>query len=159
MSFRVNFWSFSKRPNSTKRPDTSNPHTGFDCTLKGPCSIMAPVLEVNYGNNGNDPIGYNYCYIPDFDRFYWVTDWVNDGPIWECRLAEDELATWKTAIGGSSQYILRSSHDSEGSIVDTCYPATGAVNTITKTAGSPWDQLMPTSGVGCYVIGIINNDQ
>ena len=159
MSFRVNFWSFSKRPNSTKQPDTTNPHTGFDCTLKGPCSIMAPVLEVNYGNSGNDPIGYNYCYIPNFDRFYWVSDWVNDGPIWECRLSEDELGTWKTAIGGSSQYILRSSHTSDGSIVDTCYPATGAVNTITNTAGSPWDQLMPTSGVGCYVIGIINNDQ
>ena len=123
MSFKVNFWAFSKRPNSTKRPSTTADNS-FDCTLKGPCSIMAPVFEVNYGNAGTDPIGYNYCYVDAFDRYYWVSDWVNDGPIWECRAIEDELATWKTAIGSSSQYILRSSHSSDGSIVDTCYPAT-----------------------------------
>lgn len=155
MSFRVEFWSFSKRPNSTKRPDTANPHTGFDCTLKGPCSIMAPVLEVNYNNSGGDPIGYNYAYIPAFDRFFWVSDWVNDGPIWECRLVEDELATWKTAIGSSTQYILRSSHSFNGDVVDNYYP-TKAGQTTSQQATTFW----PTNpNTGYYVLGIINADQ
>lgn len=155
MSFRVNFWSFSKRPNSTKRPNTSNPHTGFDCTLRGPCSIMAPVLEVNYGNSGNDPIGYNYCYIPNFDRFYWVSDWVNDGPIWECRAVEDELATWQTAIGSSTQYILRSSHSSDGAIIDNNYPTKAGQVTAEQTTN-----LWPANpNQGWYVVGIINADQ
>lgn len=155
MSFRVDFWSFSKRPNSTRRPDTSNPHNGLDCTLKGPCSIMAPVLEVNYNNSGNDPIGYNYAYIPAFDRFYWVSDWVNDGPIWECRAVEDELATWRTAIGGSTQYILRSSHSFNGDVVDNYYP-TKAGQTTSEQATTFW----PTNpNTGYYVLGIINADQ
>lgn len=154
MSFKVDFWSFSKRPNSTKQPSTTA-HNSFDCTLKGPCSIMAPVFEVNYGNAGTDPIGYNYCYVADFDRYYWVSDWVNDGPIWECRAIEDELATWKTAIGNSSQYILRSSYSSDGNIVDNYYP-TKAGQTTNEQATSFWPSN-PNSGY--YVIGIINADQ
>lgn len=154
MSFKVNFWAFSKRPNSTKRPSTT-PDNSFDCTLKGPCSIMAPVFEVNYGNAGTDPIGYNYCYVPAFDRYYWVSDWVNDGPIWECRAVEDELATWKTAIGNSSQYILRSSYSYDGNVVDNFYP-TKAGQTTSEQATSFWPSN-PNSGY--YVLGIINCDQ
>ena len=153
MSFKVNFWAFSKRPNSTKRPSTTADNS-FDCTLKGPCSIMAPVFEVNYGNAGTDPIGYNYCYVPAFDRYYWVSDWVNDGPIWECNAVEDELATWKTAIGNSSQYILRSSHSHDGDIVDNYYP-TKAGSTIRQEGANIWPS---TPNGGWYVVGIMNKD-
>lgn len=154
MSFRVDFWSFSKRPNSTKRPNTSNPDNGFDCTLRGPCSIMAPILEVNYYNAGSDPIGYNYCYIPAFDRFYWVSDWINDGPLWICHAVEDELATWKTAIGSSTQYILRSSHSYDGDVVDNYYP-TKAGNTVLQEGANIWPS---TPRGGRYVVGILNKD-
>lgn len=153
MSFKVDYWSFSKRPNSTKRPSTTA-HSSFDCTLKGPCSIMAPVFEVNYGNAGTDPIGYNYCYVPAFDRYYWVSDWVNDGPIWECRLSEDELATWKTAIGSSTQYILRSSHTGDGDIRDELYPTKAG----TVTAATVANLYTSSLASGYYVVGIINKD-
>lgn len=159
MSFRVDFWQMSKRPNSTKRPDLQHPNAGFDCTLKGPCSIMAPVLEVEYGYSQNNPIGNNYCYIAMFDRFYWVTDWTNDGPLWICTLQEDELATWRTAIGSSTQYILRSSHSSDGYIVDELYPMFGST-TMIKNQGSryPYSQIGPAANEYCYIIGIVNND-
>lgn len=153
MSFRVDMWAMNKRPNSTKQPDINNPHNGYDCTLRGPCSIMAPVLEVNYGNSGGDPIGYNYCYIAKFDRFYWIDDWVNDGPLWISHCREDELATWKTAIGSSVQYILRSSNDFDGDVIDNMYPCK-ADTRIEKSYGL---SLGSVTG-GWYILGIQNDD-
>lgn len=154
----VQFFALAKRPNSTARPNLTGGSTYTDIQLKGPCSIRTPTIKIRMGS-GADPVGFNYCYIDDFERYYFVNDWVNENYNWYAYLVEDELATWKDAIGSSTQYILRSSYASDGDIVDNLYPATGAVNYITNTAASPWDQLMPTSGVGCYVIGIINNDQ
>lgn len=158
MSFNVQFFALAKRPNSTARPNLLGGSTYTNVQLKGPCSIRSPEIVIQMAS-ASDPIGFNYCYISSFDRYYFVNDWTNDGYNWIADLVEDELATWKDSIGGSTQYILRSSNSSDGSIIDQMYPATGAVNTIVNTAASPWDQLMPKSGVGCFVIGIINNDQ
>lgn len=153
MSFNVQFFALAKRPNSTARPDLSGGSTYTDINLKGPCSIRNPVIELRM-SPGNDPVGFNYCYIASFERYYFVSDWVNDGYLWQAYLSEDELATFKTAIGASTQYILRSSHSSDGTIVDNYYP-TKAGSVTSEQATSFWP-ANPNSGY--YVVGIINND-
>ena len=153
MSFNVQFFALAKRPNSTARPNLLGGSTYTNVQLKGPCSIRSPEIVIQMAS-GADPIGFNYCYIDNFDRYYFVNDWTNDGYNWIADLVEDELATWKDAIGSSTQYILRSSYDYDGDIIDNLYPAKGDTR-IEKSWGST---TLGTVTGGWYVLGIQNRD-
>lgn len=154
MSFNVQFFALAKRPNSTARPNLLGGSTYTNVQLKGPCSIRSPEIVIQMASAA-DPIGYNYCYISSFDRYYFVNDWTNDGYNWIADLVEDELATWKDSIGSSTQYILRSSYTFDGDIMDNYYP-TKAGQTQTEQATSFWASN-PNNGY--YVVGIVNADQ
>lgn len=149
----VQFFALAKRPNSTARPNLLGGSNYTDVQLKGPCSIRNPIIEIRM-SAGSDPIGFNYCYIAAFERYYFVDDWVNDGYLWNAHLVEDELATFKDEIGSSTQYILRSSHTGDGDIVDEMYPMKAVTNTYTSTH-TLYD---PDFSNGSYVVGIINKD-
>lgn len=62
------FWTFSKRKNSTKRPATSG--TVFNYCLKDVTSVLSPTLEIHDAS----VLVYNYCYLQQFGRYYWVGD-------------------------------------------------------------------------------------
>ena len=119
MSFKVNLYTFSKRDNSTKQPTGTG--TEFSCVLKSGSGIMRPVLSFDIGV-GSDPSQYNYAYISEFGRYYFIEEWFYERALWTATLKVDVLATYKTAIGGSSLYVLRAASVSDGSIVDTLYP-------------------------------------
>ena len=129
MAFRVDFYNFSKKENSTATP-SANSATSFNCKLLSPSGVLSPVLEINLGVN-NYP-NYNYAYIPNFNRYYWISDWVNDGPLWRCSLNVDVLASYKTAIGNTNLYVLRAANSYDGDIIDTLYP-TDTDATITSS--------------------------
>lgn len=122
MAITCNFYSFSKRENSTARPTGSG--TSFSCTLKEPTSIEAPTLELAIAS----PTFYDYAYIPSFDRYYYVTDWTYNRGVWEVTLAVDVLASYKTEIGASSIYVLRAANAYNNEIKDTMYPVKSSVN-------------------------------
>ena len=69
MSIAVHLYSFTKRENSTKRPSSGG--TTYNCVLIDETSLMNPVFKLDIGSN---PIGKNYAYVPDFDRYYFITD-------------------------------------------------------------------------------------
>lgn len=62
------FWTFSKRKNSTKRPAASG--TVFNYCLKDVTSVLSPTLEIHDAS----VLAYNYCYLQQFGRYYWVGD-------------------------------------------------------------------------------------
>lgn len=161
MAFNVCFYKYTKRPNSTKAAPYPPGNWGGvwneynNITLKDRCSIQNPVIVLHLASAQSNPVEYNYCYIPDFGRYYFVTDWVNDAYNWEAHLSVDVLATYQSQIGSSTQYILRSSHSSDGNIVDNYYP-TKAGSVTNEQATSFWPSN-PNSGY--YVVGIINADQ
>ncbi len=152
MAFKVRFFAMAKRENSTAQPNLTGGSEYDNIVLKGPCSVMAPVLELRMAA-GADPVGFNYCYIYPYEKYYWVEDWVNDGFIWTCMLKEDVLATYKTYIGNSTQYILRSSYDKDGDIIDDLYPSK-ADTRIDKAYGL----ALGTVSGGWYVLGVQNDD-
>lgn len=115
----VQLTTFSKRKNSTKRPVSFD--ASRDCTLKDGCSILMPVLRFPKATMDHE---YNYIYIPDFARYYWVTDVVYDGALIYYHCAVDVLASWKPQIGQSDQYVLRSASQWDGDIMDMLYPTT-----------------------------------
>ena len=118
MAINVVFYSFSKKDNSTKQPTSGG--TTLSCEIKNQSSILTPYLIINTAIT--NPSNLNYAYIAAYGRYYWVTDWSWDRGFWYCNLTVDVLATYKTQIGSSTQYITRSAAASNSAIIDTKYP-------------------------------------
>ena len=147
----INFYTFTKRTNSTLQPTGTG--TQLSCNIKSPSSIINPVLELS----STSPISYNYCYIPAFSRYYYIDDIVYDRGLWVLSCSVDVLASFKTAIGSSSLYVLRSSTSSDPYLVDEYYPATSEVTTVNiAPALNPFTWSGFNGGV--YVLGITGDN-
>lgn len=143
------FYSFDKRKNSTKRPTGG---TRIQVEFKAPTDIIRPTIRLNYAGS---PHGFNYLYIPDFAKYYYVDSWRWIDGLWECDCSEDYLATWKDVIGESTQYILRSSHTYNTNVGDNYYPTRGGTVNYYAAGTNPFAS---TFDGGCYVVGLINSD-
>lgn len=156
--FSVKLYTFSKKPNSTKRPSDNG--TAVNIVLKSPTSFLNPVLELDFGNN--NPTTYNYCYIPTFKRYYFIEDWTYTGRLWEATCNFDALASWKTNIGNSNLYVLRSKSAYNSNVIDSFYAA--KANTLVYGKSLPqWTfNFSDPSGTGriserdgYYVVGVL----
>lgn len=149
MAVNVTFYTFSKKINSTARP------TGgamIACNLKDSTTIISPSIEVQIQN----PTMYNYCYIADFNRYYYIGDWAYFRGVWICNCNIDVLATYRTQIGASNMYVLRAAAEYDGNIIDASYPIKTEVtrNLAELTISGRATSLES----GTYVVGIVNND-
>lgn len=156
MALTINLYKFRKRENSTKRPDHGAdgvyPCTG---TFNKPCGVLNPEINIRLDSNDN-PSGFNYMYISDFNRYYWITEWTNVRGLWYCNATVDPLASWREEIADAEEYILRCSSESNGAVLDTLYPIkAGQTQTLTQSEDWPWTTVV---GQGCYIVGIINGD-
>ena len=154
----VDFYiGFSKKPNSTKIPATTGPDAvSFNSktvTLKKPTSVLNPVFILN---------GYNlsYNYVKWGSRYYFVDDIVIvSNEVAEYHCSTDVLATYKTVIGSSTQYVTRAASAAISTINDAIYP-TYAGCTVTNTTVDKLtcveDGSVLLNGGGCYIIGIQN---
>lgn len=152
MSITVNFWSFTKKVNSTKQP-TGTAGLSASCLLKDATSIITPVIELKATDS---PIGYNYAQISAFNRYYFVDDITWNAGVWEVSLHCDVLASYKSTIGSTNGYVLRAANYSDGNILDELYPATTDVDTEIA-----YSTLTSTNGVaftgwsnGSYILGV-----
>lgn len=150
---QVDFYTFSKRENSTARPTSSAEST--DCVLKETSGVINPNIALQMGMNQN-PSLWNYAYIPDFGRYYFVREWTWERGIWYGALEVDALASWKESIGGSTQYVLRAASQYSGKILDTVYPTTSDISHVRVAFPMPWQIHLET---GYYVVGIIGNSE
>ena len=149
MAVAVNFWAFSKRENSTAIP-SGTPANTFSCNIKAESTILSPVLEIGLGMSFN-PSDLNYAQIAPFSRYYFVTDWQWSQGLWICTLQVDPLASYRTEIGNTTKLIIRSSHSSTHSIIDSLYPAMLEEEEIAQEHNFGFDIAS-----GDYVLGIVN---
>lgn len=151
--YKVSFYTFNKRLNSTLRPTTQP--VVYDCKIMDPAGILAPVVDLKLPDTGN-PSGLNYAYIDAWQRYYYVRDWVYISGIWRAQLQVDVLASWRDQIGAQTAYIARSSAAFNGRVGDSTYPIL-AGNTMQTTVGpNPFTNDFAN---GWYIVGIINSDQ
>lgn len=156
----IYLYTFSKRENSTKRPTGTG--ESFDCVLKTQTSITAPVVLIDFDDqSAPDAHLYNYAYIPDFGRYYFIADQRSvRGLLWEYALTCDILATYKQDVTASTLYLLRCSALSDGDIVDTFYPVQTSYTDGAIVGGSPWVAAVGTGEVsissGCFILGIVS---
>ena len=151
MGISVNMYTFSKYANSTEQPAGAG--TSFDCVLKDTSGVINPTIALKLDMSFNVS-AYNYAYIPDFERYYFVREWTWERGLWVASLDVDVLATYKTQIGVSTQYVLRSSLASNGKILDTIYPTTSDITHQRVAVELPWKIHLED---GYYVVGIIGD--
>lgn len=125
----VTFYRFSKRKNSTQRP--SGAGYTVNCLLKDDCTVSEPLLELQ-------PLAdielYNYAYIKDWGRYYYINEWHFDRGLNTCRLKVDVLASWVSQIKASSAQVLFSSSHYNLDVMDNRIAAEGTVARNIETA-------------------------
>ena len=156
----VKLTNTTKKHNSTEIPTFVG--SGLTCTLKEGSSIINPVLIFERANVGHS---YNYVYISDFGRYYFVDDIVYDGARVYYYCSVDVLASYKSTIGGASAYVLRSAYVNNEYIIDQYYPITTHLTKYTEklnfgTVGTPvyvpWKDY--GSGAGTWIVGVVNQE-
>lgn len=79
--------------------------TDFTCDLKADTSVLKPTLILQ---SASSLAGFNYMYIPDFNRYYFIDDIVSkNNVIWEVSGHVDVLETYKSDILKQSAVISR----------------------------------------------------
>ena len=153
VAFNVTLYSFTKEVNSTARPSGSG--QTYPCVVITPCDIINPQLRLQLGT-GYNPSTYNYCYVPAWGRYYWINDWIMDGPIWTAVCNVDPLASWKTQIGATSAYVLRSAAAYDGDVIDNLYPTLAEPTITVSNYNTGWFTDLDYDH-GTFVVGLINS--
>lgn len=104
MGFSVDLYN-NESPVEKIGKNLTNSHTISDVLLKRDTSILRPVLVVN---SVQDIYTYNYMYISEFSRYYFIDDIrsVHDN-IWEISAHVDVLETYKADILSNTAVLRR----------------------------------------------------
>ena len=144
----ITFYTFSKKRNSTAQPTGGTSYTG---SLTQESGIVSPSVIMEFGNTAP---AYNYAYITEFRRYYWITEITSiGGGLWRVSMTVDVLATYKSDIGAASKYVLRSASAFDGTIVDMKYPTKSGYTYATDDVTSG---LAPGLDGGNYIVGVVS---
>ena len=147
----VVFYNHAKRNNSTKLPTGG---VTIPCSLKDACSVVSPVLEIKTATKPD----YNYAYISDFGRYYYVTEWIYDKGIWNCSLSVDVLTSWSDEIKSTKAQVLFSSSLYDLDVIDNRVASIGSYRRKSYTAdfvGTLTGQNVTPSGT--FAINALSN--
>lgn len=150
--YQVYFWESSKKTNSTYAPIKETAPLVLDCDIMDGSGLLAPTLIINEDR----PIKYNYCYIHQFRRYYFINNWHYNLGLWSCDTQIDVLASWRTNILAQNLYITRSATSYNMSLTDTAYP---------MMAERPTSHVVKIPNLfnvdyadGYFITGIVNTD-
>lgn len=146
----ITFWTLSKRKNSTKQPAITG--TDYTGTLTTESGMVSPSVIMDFGQTAPT---YNYAYITEFGRYYWINEITSiGGGLWRVEMSCDVLASFKTSIGSASKYILRCASESDGDVVDIKYPTKAGYTRNELSVSSGWLNDLMT---GSYIVGIVDD--
>lgn len=171
MAISATFYKNNKKINSTKLPVAAADDITLSVELKNVTNMFTPSLVISsdvftdgLGHIVN-PMRYNYCYLPDFERYYFVRSWSWVVGRWECALEVDVMASFKTEIGNTTAFVLRSASQYDPDIIDTKYPTTSNEAGSQQEqsffgATTPWNTDIQNASItsGFYVISVVNDD-
>ena len=104
---RIKLYKVYDRENKLNK--TLNNEKVLTGSLKNKVSVYNPVIMLKSDNfNFSD---YNYCYIEDFDRYYFIEDIeINNLTLFEVRLREDVLMSFNNDIKNMTVQINESNN-------------------------------------------------
>ena len=159
MGYWINFWTFSKKKNSTEQPNNYYIKCNINADLMNGSGILNPSFQINedaWTGLNIDITTLNYAEVPELERYYYITNWKYNRGLWICEMMVDVLASFKSSIGATTTYILRSASNYDRYLPDNLYPAkVGASFNATTQNLNPF---ATTFSSGYFVVGIINGD-
>lgn len=170
MAITATFSKTNKKINSTKQPVAAASDITLSVELKEVTNLFTPSLIISTdtfmsGGQIVNPMQYNYCYLPDFDRYYFVRSWSWILGRWECSLEVDVLASFKTEVGNTNAFILRAASQYDADIIDTRYPCTmNEAGSLQEQSSfgvtSAWNTDIKNANInqGFYAISVVNDD-
>lgn len=151
----------SKKFNSTVVPVVAETYT-VEGELLDACSITQPRFRFTSIPGYSDdlrqqsPRYLSYAHVPEFDRYYFITDWTWEAPVWIATMTVDTLATYAYYIRQNIEMVSRSSSMYDPHVMDSAYPATtDAVVSITKPSQES-DAKAHAIKDGTFIVGVIN---
>ena len=82
----------------------------FTGTLRSDSSLIDPIILIEVNSNFVPTI--NYCYIPDFERYYFVNNIISvRNNLWEFHMHVDVLMTYADAILENHAIIQRNANE------------------------------------------------
>lgn len=159
MALTVHFFRFSKKHNSTALPAVGTEFSTL-AELKDETDIISPQLYIMpFEKDGSlqQPYGFNYCFVPEFNRYYFIENWQWEFGRWLCTCKVDVLASYRANILGSTQYVVRSRSSYNSAVVDTVYPMINdyVMFSAELSIGAVNRPLTMATENGYYIVGII----
>ena len=152
------FENFSKRKNSTKRPDDAS-GTADNVVLKDAASLVNPAFLLARTDS-------KWNYIKWAGRYYYVDDIVrNNAKMSEYRCSLDVLATFRTNIRESSAYVVRSAYTTDRTKQDpqvaifNGYAARSTASEKLVAWSSDYSYLITSVGVACKCVYVLTESQ
>lgn len=142
----IRLYSFSKRNKSTLI--TAGSGYTLDAQIKDNCSVENPILILQF-----DPTSYNYVYIPQWDRYYFISGWKYVVGVWEISLTEDHLASFKAEILDTTA-VIAYAHGSTADVVDKRIPVTADLIASNINSASLQGLNWLTGGNGAPILSI-----
>lgn len=135
------FYTTAKRSNSTKQPSGG---VAISVLLKDGCDFLAPVFRLEYASTPN-------WTMASFEgRIYFITGVTSyRNNIWDVAAVVDVLATYKTAIGATSAYVIFA-NTTNLQIIDPRLPIKTAPIVDYRNANVPH-----LSTVGTYLLSVV----
>ena len=140
--------NFKKAVNSTKQPSGGRT---ISVRLKDNCSVVNPVFRLKSNDKDINYVKWdnNYYYVDNVEFL------ANEEIAVHC--SRDALATFKSDIGGSTQYVARSAVEYDEYVQDMRYPAKATVSKTELIMNNTHDDLVKDDGGG-YVLSTIAKD-
>ena len=97
--------------------------------LDNNCDVLTPSFSMTYSETAIKT--YNYCYISDWGRYYYITGWSTDsaGKMY-AQLSIDVLKTYASQILASKVNVIRNQAIGMTHTVDDKYPLYDVLNDI-----------------------------
>ena len=149
---QITFYSFQKRKNSTKLPNDSNVRATYsDALISGECSIHSPILKIA---RSHYTATMNYAYIPEWNRYYFISDATIQDNYWLVHLNVDVLASFKSTIKGTTAYIERASKNYNDLLEDNAISTLAGIShrSYSSMTLDNWDNE------GCFIVRCVGSD-
>ena len=120
-TFDINLYKNSAEPNKVDKTAELSTVGTISGVLRQECSLINPEIIIQY----DKPPDFNYCYIENFGRYYYVENIVSMRQnLWRVRLRCDVLMTYKTQILNLTARIARQQYTYSYRQIDSEIPFT-----------------------------------
>ena len=157
MAFTINAYATSADNNHVEKAMTFK--RSFTGTLRETCSILEPSVVVEMGGT---PAKWTHLYIPNFDRWYYIKDFVSVGTnLWQLTCHVDTLYTYRgsrddeTGLYGCTAIISRNEAETDATLTDRALPIQ---NNITMALASGVRQGSNNWVSSDYVLNIVTGE-